>query len=283
MSLADRLDVVQLSRAGFLRNVRIYLPPGYHAETRHYPVVYMFDGQNLFDPAVATFGKSWHVDRTIEGLCRSDPTLGAVVVGVDSPYDGHHRAVELSIGQWNFPVVDYPEYAGRDPAVNGTGEVTGEFLADVVKPYVEDRYRVSRQREEVAIAGSSMGGYMSLFMMARYPELFGVVLALSPAVFDKPMNGSLLRQIVRDAQISSPTRVYLDMGGREELRYDCDDILASLWPLTDAVRAAGTTEVVTAVFPDDGHDESAWSRRFPGAYLWGLHHRVLPRGTVGGP
>lgn len=283
MSVTDRLDVVQLPRGGEPRTVRIYRPPGYEEADRDFPVVYMFDGQNLFDPAVATFGKSWRVDRTIEALTSVNPTWGAVVVGVDSPYDGQHRAVELSIGQWNFPVVDYPEYADRDPAVRGTGEATGEFLAQVVKPYVEDRYRVARQRERVAVAGSSMGGYMSLYMMVRYPELFGSVLALSPAVFDKPMNGYLLRSMLRQAGITTPTRVYLDMGGQEELRYDSDDILASLWPLAQAVRAAGDTEVATAVYPDDGHDESAWSRRFPGAYLWGLHGQDLPVAPASGP
>lgn len=286
MSDTSRLDTVQLLRGEAPRTVRIYLPPGYDG-VEELPVLYMFDGQNLFDPQLATFGKSWLVDRALDSLSIGDPELGAVVVGIDSPYDGQARALEMTIGEWDFPVVDYPEYVGRDPHIVGEGELTARFLAEIVKPYVEAHYAVARDRERVAVAGSSLGGYMSLYVMTQYPELFGVVLAFSPAVFDVPMKGQVLRDLVRASgnadQVQPRTRVYLDMGGQEQLRYASDDIVGSLWPLTEAVVAAGYTDVTTAVFPDAGHDEDAWAERFPSVYLWALHGRELPPPPAPGP
>lgn len=246
-------------------------------------MLYMFDGQNLFDPATATFGKAWLVGRTIDSLVSAAPDLGAVVVGIDSPYDGQLRALEMTIGEWDFPVVDYPEYVGRDPHIVGEGDLTARFMVEVVKPYVESHYAVARDRERVAVGGSSLGGYMSLYVMTRYPDLFGVVLAFSPAVFDVPMKGQVLRDLLRSARSDHRTRVYMDMGGQEELRYASDDIVGSLWPLAEAVVAAGYTEVTTAVFPEAGHDEDAWAERFPGVYLWALHGRELPAPQAPGP
>lgn len=282
MSDTSRLDTVELLRGEIPRTVRIYLPPGYD-ESHELPVLYMFDGQNLFDPRTATFGKAWLVGRAIDALVATDSTLGAVVVGIDSPSDGQLRAGEMTIGEWDFPVVDYPEYVGRDPRINGEGAATAQFMVEVVKPYVESRYAVARDRERVAVGGSSLGGYMSLYVMTQYPESFGVVLAFSPAVFDVPMKGQVLRDLVRASQSHHRTRVYLDMGGREELRYASDDIVGSLWPLTEAVVAAGYTDVTTAVFPEAGHDEDAWAQRFPEVYLWALHGRPLPPPPAPGP
>ena len=282
MSDTSRLDTVQLMRGENPRTVRIYLPPGYN-ESQELPVLYMFDGQNLFDPATATFGKSWLVGEVIDSLVAADPDLGAVVVGIDSPYDGQLRALEMTIGEWDFPVVDYPEYVGRDPRIVGEGELTARFMVEVVKPYVEAHYAVARDRECVAVGGSSLGGYMSLYVMTRYPELFGVVLAFSPAVFEVPMKGQVLRDLVRASRSDHRTRVYMDMGGQEELRYASDDIVGSLWPLAEAVVAAGHTDVTTAVFPQAGHDEDAWAQRFPGVYLWALHGRELPTPPAPGP
>lgn len=282
MDATGQLDLVELPRDGVPRKVRIYLPPGYDG-SHELPVLYMFDGQNLFDPSHATFGKSWRVDRTVAALVDADASLAAVVVGIDSPYDGQERAQELTIGEWEFPVVDYPEYVGRDPRVVGEGELTAQFLVEVVKPHIEANYAVARDRDRVAVGGSSLGGYMSLFVMARYPELFGVVLAFSPAVFEQPMRGQFLRDVVRTSSSEHRTRVYLDMGGREELRYASDDILGSLWPLTEAVVAAGYTDVTTAVHPEAGHDEDAWSERFPAVFAWGLHGRDLPPPPAPGP
>lgn len=282
MSATGRLDIVQLPLGGVPRNVRIYLPPGYN-DAADLPVLYMFDGQNLFDPQVATFGKSWQVDRTLDALAAAVPGAGAVVVGIDSPYDGQERAKELTVGEWDFPVVDYPEYVGRDPRVAGEGELTARFMAEVVKPFVESHYGVTRVRERVAVAGSSLGGYMSLYVMVRYPELFGVVMAFSPAVFDQPMRGQVLRDLLRGSRSEHRTRVYMDMGGREQLPYASDDIVGSLWPLAAAVAAPGYADVSTAVFPQHGHDEDAWAQRFPAVYLWGLHGADLPEPPAPGP
>lgn len=284
MSDTSRLDIVQLRRGDEPRSVRIYVPPGYDGSVQ-LPVVYMFDGQNLFDPALATFGKSWLVHRTLDELVGADPSLSTVVVGIDSPYDGQERAAEMTIGEWDFPVVDYPEYIGRDPHIVGAGELTARFMVEVVKPFVEANYAVARERERVAVAGSSLGGYMSLYVMTRYPEQFGVVLAFSPAVFDQPMRGEVLRKALRDSRSEHRVRVYMDMGGREELRYASDDIVGSLGPLTEAVSAPGYADLATAVFPDAGHDEDAWAERLPGVLLWGLHGGELPHRAleVAGP
>jgi enterochelin esterase-like enzyme len=178
--------VTHLLRAGERRAIRIHLPPGYEQADREYPVLYMFDGQNLFDRTTTAFGMEWGIDETIQGLVDAARFPGVVVVGIDSPVGPFQRYAEYTAWDWML---------GGEPVV-AEGAVTADFLVEQVIPHVQATYRVARDRARVGLAGSSMGGYMTLFTGVRHPEVFGRLLAFSPIVLDEPMAGHELRDTV---------------------------------------------------------------------------------------
>jgi predicted alpha/beta superfamily hydrolase len=270
-----RVEQIALPRAGVMRTVRIYTPPGYPTDQPEYPVVYMFDGQNIFDDASATRGMGWHVDSTIDTLTLANPAHATVVVGIDSPHEGADRVAELSLGDWEFPTAKVMPELGPVVPINGSGDITTDFLIHTVKPHIERHFWVATDRQRVAVAGSSLGGFMALHAMALHPDQFGVVLAFSPAVFDEPMRGDHLRQLISQSRYPGSTEVYLDMGGAENLAY-YGDVVSSLGPLADAVKMSGHGQPTTVVFPGHSHDERSWEQRFPAALLWGLHGGPTP-------
>ena len=274
-TVVGRVDIFHLLRDGERRAVRVYLPPDYESQTRSYPVIYMFDGHNLFDRRTSSFDQEWRVDNIMEQLFREDPMLPAIVVGVDPDPATVARYREYSIGEWQLPrLVDNPE----PQTVVGTGYLTAEFLCDQVKPWIERTYRVSRDRQDTAIAGSSMGGYMSLFMGARYPETFHKVLAFSPAILDYPMRAEQLRSLVAASETKWEQRIYLDMGTAEELEYVTDptELVTSLEPMRRALNASGRFDVTMRIVAGAKHDEDAWARRFPQVFRWAFHNDELP-------
>lgn len=266
-TVSGRVDVTHLLRAGQRRAVRVYLPPDYETSRRHYPVLYMFDGHNLFDRRTSSYGKEWHIDEHMESLFSHDPAATAVVVGIDPDPRTYARYAEYSIGEWIHPgTPDEPE--GR--RIVGSGGATAEFLVGTVKPWVERHYRVAADREHVGIGGSSMGGYMSLYLAVSFPEVFSKVLAFSPAVLDRPMDGAALRSLIAASSSRHGQRIYLDMGSAEQLEYieHPGDLVAALGPLATALTESGRTDIVCRVVVGGTHDEHSWSRRFPEVFRW---------------
>src|SRR5207248_11162023 len=157
------------------RDLLIALPTGYQASTAAYPVVYMQDGQNLFDPA-ASFAGDWGLRATLADLARKG--LEAIVVGI--PHMGKRRPFEYS------PFVD-PVNGG------GGGERYLAFVVETVKPLVDRAFRTLPDRGHTVIAGSSLGGLISLYALFRYPDCFGAAGVLSPALWFA--DGAVLRYI----------------------------------------------------------------------------------------
>jgi predicted alpha/beta superfamily hydrolase len=145
------------------RDILVYLPPSYESESRRYPVLYLHDGQNLFD-AATSFAGEWQVDETMEAL--SEEGLEAVVVGI--PNAGAARLDEYS------PFHE-ENYGG------GLGDQYLAFITQAVKPLIDTDYRTLPGREHTGIMGSSMGGLISLYAFFRHPEVFGFAGALSPS------------------------------------------------------------------------------------------------------
>jgi predicted alpha/beta superfamily hydrolase len=261
-TITGRVDVTHLLRAGERRAVRVYLPPGYEMGDREYPVLYMFDGQNLFDRTTTAFGMEWGIDETIEGLVDAGRFPGVVVVGVDSPVAPMQRYAEYTAWDWML---------GGEPVV-AQGAATADFLVEQVIPYVQATYRVARDRARVGLAGSSMGGYMTLFTGVRHPEVFGRLLAFSPILLDEPMAGHELRDFIVHRGFDRATWVYLDMGDAEELSYidHPDRVVENLAETTAAVArsARPPKRLVSRVIPAARHDELAWGERFGDALLW---------------
>jgi predicted alpha/beta superfamily hydrolase len=188
------LGPVRSEHLGNERPIYVLLPTSYATDTdRRYPVLYMHDGQNLFSDALA-FGREWQVDEHMERL--RPLGLEAIVVGI--PNGGADRAAEYS------PYVD-PDGGG------GHGETYLKFVVEEVAPLIQERYRLIGSRDATGMMGSSLGALISLYAYFRYPELFGFVGAMSPAIWFG--GGALLGDVERTQYISG--RIYLDIGTDE--------------------------------------------------------------------
>ncbi len=226
---------------GLDRDLTIYLPPSHGGSDRRYPVLYMQDGQNLFDPE-ESFAGSWRVDLAMNRAAARG--LEGIVVGI--PNAGDRRVAEYS------PFDDPEEGAGR-----GGGYVG--FLAEMIKPLVDARFRTLPQPETTGVVGSSMGGLISLFAFFARPDIFGILGALSPSLWFAE------RAIFRLLETAPfhPGRLYLDVGRQEGA-----ETLENARRLRDLLRAKGYVEGEHLRYLEDRsgkHEEAAWSRRFRAA------------------
>ena len=248
--LAQRLAMPGLGRE---RTLRLYLPPSYQTSpAKRYPVIYMHDAQNLFDEATSAYGQEWGVDETLDAFARTRG-FEAIVVGVD--HGGDERLHELS--PWTNP-----KYG---PA---QGEQYMAFVVDVVKPFIDARYRTLPDRANTAIAGSSMGGLESHYALLRYPQVFGKAAIFSPSYW----YASEVYAQTRAHPWPADTRVYFYQGGREgeESLPDVERMLPLLATPDHAVRA-----ITLHVEPDHEHNERAWRAEFPRAVAWLFDVRPL--------
>jgi metallo-beta-lactamase class B len=246
----------RIPQLGRTRRVWVYLPPGYATSHRRYPVLYMQDGQNVFDAATSGFGE-WGVDESLDSLrALGDP--GVIVVAVD--HGGSKRLDEYD--PWRDP-----RYGG------GEGDAYVDFLVHTLKPYVDAHYRTLADRGHTGIAGSSMGGLISLYAGLKFPNVFGRVGVFSPSLWIAPR----MYAVARAARPLPGNRIYFVMGGREgdtPERYVRDQ-----QAMVDTLAAAGFrvgTDVVAYVRPDGQHSEWFWRREFPAAYRWLLSDARAP-------
>jgi len=241
-----------------LRNFRdllVALPPGYARGTRRHPVVYVQDGQNLFDPETAYAG-DWGLRATLARLAKDE--VEAVVVGV--PNAGRYRLYE------------YGPF--RDPRLGGGGgDRYLDFLIGTVKPRIDHAFRTRRDPAGTVIAGSSMGGLISLYGFYRSPEVFGAAGALSPSLWFAEAKVLPWVEGWAATDLSRGRRLYLDIGLEEGER-----AVADVRALRDILTASGLTPARDYLYVEDegaAHDEAAWGRRIARAlpYLIGAEGR----------
>ena len=238
-----------------LRDIFVYLPPSYQNSTKRYPVLYMQDGQNLFDPATS-FAGEWGVDEALERLAREEG-LEAIVVAI--PNAGEERLNEYS------PFTDAHHRGGK-----GTQYVN--FVANTLKPHIDAAFRTRPERSATGIMGSSMGGLISLYAYFKRDDVFGFAGVMSPSFWFS--QGAIFDFV--DHSAFAPGRIYLDIGTREE-----GGSLTSLRRLANsrghyaAVRRMKRILVNKGFRPTRdllhieekwaGHNEQAWARRLPEA------------------
>lgn len=228
---------------GNRRALRIYLPPGYARDAaRRYPVLYMHDGQNLFDPAIAAFHAHWGIATTMDRLIASGAIEPAIVVGIDNTDD---RVAEYT------PCCD-PKMGG------GKIDAYARFIVDTVKPYVDRTLRTLPQPGHTAIMGSSLGGIASVYIAQRYPEVFSMAAGLSSSFW---WNGGAL---VKALPPHVPVRFYIDAGTESDGLEDTEK-------MRDAMLARGYRPGVDLYYyVDQGgtHSEKSWARRVHLPLTW---------------
>lgn len=219
------------------RDVLIYLPHGYAGSARRYPVIYMHDGQNLFDPRTS-FAGAWGVDAAMESASRKGHD--AIAVGIS--HMERERIAELS------------PFADATPA--GRGAAYLDFLVHTLKPQVDAHFRTRAAATHTGIAGSSLGGLISLAGFFLHPRTFGFVGALSPSLW---YHGGGIFPLI-DAAPFVRGRIYLDMGSLESANG-----VAQARRLRDLLVDKGyrAGEDLQFVVDRKGrHTEAAWGRRF---------------------
>jgi predicted alpha/beta superfamily hydrolase len=219
------------------RDIFVYLPPSYESSDRRYPVLYMQDGQNLFDASMA-FGAEWQVDEHMERL--SQLGLEGVIVGI--PNVGPARLDEYS------PFVD-PEHGG------GAGDQYLDFVTHTLKPRIDGEFRTNPARDFTGIAGSSMGALLSLYAFFTRPDVFGFAGVMSPALWFA--NRQVLNIVEQAGDVGG--RLYLDVGTAEG-----ESTLADARLLHELLLKKGYRPGETMMYVEDDdadHSETAWSRR----------------------
>lgn len=240
------------------RNAYVYVPDSL-APGERCPVLYMFDGHNVFFDDHATYGRSW---RMGEWLDRRQTKLIAAAVECDHSPDGG-RLSEYS--PFSFSERSLGEIEGR-------GRGTMEWFTRVFKPEIDRRWPTKPGRADTMIAGSSMGGLMSLYAALEYNAVFSKAAALSPSLWVAPAK---LESLIRTAPLAAGTTVYLDYGERE-LQHHAG-MLRSFWKTAGLLAQRGAL-VTARIAPGGTHCEASWERQIPfflGALLYGADEAVL--------
>ena len=227
------------------RRAYVYLPTGYDEEPeRRYPVLYMFDGQNVFFDEDATFGKSWGLASYL------DYTDTPLIVA----------AVECNAGRNNERLVEYSPYRFDDAKFghfDGKGRTTLDWYIRRFKSYVDENYRTLPDRAHTFIGGSSMGGLMSLYALLAYNDVFGRAAALSPSIWVAPEK---LMGLAARAKLGPDTVLYMDYGSREMGNHD--GMRKGFGAMCEKLFARGI-HLTARIVPGGAHNEASWEQQLP--------------------
>lgn len=248
--LSEDFYMPQLNRN---RKIWIYVPPDYADSNKSYPVMYMHDGQNLFDSATSYAGE-WEVDETLNKLYK-EKGFGLIVIGIDN--GGEKRMDEYS--PWK-----HPKYGG------GEGDAYIKFIAETLKPFIDKNYRTRSDKENTAIMGSSMGGLISFYATLQYPKVFGKSGVYSPSFwfsdqsFEFAKNHGKLKNI----------KMYLLAGGKEGANNivfnEISKTVMDMNKMVVILKENGflSDNIITKVVSEGKHNEKLWRDNFEEAILW---------------
>ncbi len=242
------------------RYLRVWLPPGYDDtanSARRYPVLYLNDGQNLFEAATSFTHVEWQVDETADRLIRAGTIPAMIIVGLDNA--GKDRIREYMPHRSLHPIT-----------LRAQGNRYPKFLTQEVMPFVARNYRVAAGPENAGLGGSSLGALIALYTVSVRPGIFGRLLLESPSLWASN------RQAIKESRRVQrwPARVFLGVGTAEAGRNDRNQsVVDDVRELAGILRHRGLDEGRLRLVIEDGatHHESAWARRFPEAltFLFG--------------
>jgi predicted alpha/beta superfamily hydrolase len=227
------------------RDLVVWLPPGYDADkTRRYPVLYMHDGQNIFDPVTSAFGVDWSIDETADDLIKKKSIEPIIVVGI---YNTSDRMKEYT------------------PGDKGTAYMNS--IVNIVKPLIDSAYRTKPDRKHTIVGGSSAGGIISFMLVWEHPDIFSKAICMSPAFKSlSPGGWDYTRVVQTSSGKKRPVFFYIDNGGiglDSQLQPGIDAMLA-------AIKAKGYKDGKDFIFihaPTAKHSEADWAKRFPNALM----------------
>jgi predicted alpha/beta superfamily hydrolase len=242
------------------RFLRVWLPPGYDDPAnvgRRYPVLYLNDGQNLFEAETSFTGVEWQADETADRLIREGAVPAMIIVGLDNAAKDRIR--------------EYMPHRSLHPMMlRAEGRRYPSFLIREVMPFVARNYRVATGPENTGLGGSSLGALIALYTARVRPWVFGRLLLESPSLWASN------RQAIKESRNGKrwPERIFLATGTAEMGREDRDQsVVDDVRELAAILRRAGLDEKRLKLVIEDGgtHHESAWARRFPEAltFLFG--------------
>ena len=227
------------------RRAYVYLPTMYEADPdRRYPVLYMFDGQNVFFDEDATYGKSWGVADYL------DYTDTPLIVA----------AVECNAGANNERLVEYSPYRFDDPTYghfDGKGQATMSWYIHRFKPFIDRNFRTLPDREHTFIGGSSMGGLMSLYAVTAFNDVYSRAACLSPSIWFATRS---LDRLIRDAQFAPDTVIYMDYGSREMAHHDN---MRKQYAAVTSRLLERQVLLTSRIVPNGDHCEACWEEQIP--------------------
>jgi predicted alpha/beta superfamily hydrolase len=250
-----KIDVSEVKFPSLNLKLKIYV--GIPNRPGPYKVLYMHDGQNLFNDAWASYGTAWKVDKALESLGMND----VLVVGIQCP-DGWRR-----VDVYAPFSIDYEDLLG-EPVKGGEGKAYLEDMVNVVMPWVEKNYPILKGPEYTAMMGASMGGVISLFAGFEYPDIFGRIASLSGAYY---VSQKAFLNYLKGPFKNVPSVFYLDVGDREEglsskttyvqVHNEIDEALHPYKP---------KMKYRSKIIPGGVHNERAWEQRLPNIlpFLW---------------
>lgn len=227
------------------RRAYLYLPDSYDGDPdTRYPVLYMFDGHNLFFDEDATYGKSWGIKDYMDFTGTQ-----LIIAAVECNHSPDHGRLK-----------EYSPFTFRDPGfgvIPGMGRITMEWFVNTFKPYIDENYPTIPDREFTYIAGSSMGGLMSLYAVLEYNHVFSRAAALSPSLWVAP---DRIASLIRRADIAPDTVIYMDYGSNELSNHRK---MTQLYRKTVSQLLERNIYLTSRIVPEGEHCEACWEKQLP--------------------
>lgn len=226
------------------RRLYIYLPDYYDEQPdRHFPVLYMFDGHNVFYDADATYGKSWGMASYMAWTRKP-----LIIAAVECNHEGNRRLEEYSPFDCDNPTLGH---------IHGQGALTMDWLVGALKPAIDREFRTMPGREHTAICGSSMGGLMALYAVTNYNHVFQKAACLSPSLW---LAADRVVRMIGKARMREDTCIYMDYGSKEMYNH-----AANIEALTSAVHQMLCRHVnlTFRIVPGGTHSEASWEQQVP--------------------
>ena len=223
------------------RRIWIYLPSDYSTTRKKYPVLYMHDGQNIFDAATSGYGE-WGVDEALDTLGEQNRHM--IVVGIDNGADKR--------------INEYSPY-DMEKFGKGEGDLYVDFIVNTLMPFIEKNYRVKKCKGDTFIAGSSMGGLISFYAILKYPRVFGAAGVFSPAFWITPQ----LKDIDPQKAKKLKGRIYFYAGQQES-----DSMVPDMLHVFQQMQMNSKAKMESVIRAEGRHDENTWREEFVKFYEW---------------